>query len=222
VILKERFAPNISHNAWRMHMMQAWSSHERKNHAVYSSWSKQRVDQYVSETVELLRKLEDVLFIFNVVVTAVTSVEEIRDAAYTALILNTIDTLTEKGTQPNFFFDADRPSQGGRVVVGWAERIFEFRQRSLLYALFAKGVTIPDPVFLPPGSHPCLELADFISFWIARAHLKKWKGEQLEVDLAKVGKIFYLGLNESGRMASSRQYGLPWELFYGQEPALLY
>jgi hypothetical protein len=212
--LKAKWAPTLPPSDWRMHMREAWSGDARTGHPVYCSWDRSKVKDYIEETLNLLHELRDILFVFNVSVAGPGRLQEPRDMAYTSLLLSCINTLTEKGTRPEFVFDSDRVCGEEGSVVGWAERLLEVKQRTLLYAFLARGLVIPEPRFVQPGSHPCLELADFVSFWIARYHLHKWQRREPEFETDRLGRIFYLGVRNNGDLGYWTRKGFPWDFFY--------
>jgi hypothetical protein len=100
------------------------------------------------------------------------------------------------------------------LIDQWARDNFNSAQRQLLYTYLAKGITIPEPQFIKPASHPCSELADFISFWIRRYHVKRDRGEKCEIDPEKLGSITYYGFANTGDFLRLRRKGFPWSDFY--------
>ena len=85
--------------------------------------------------------------------------------------MNAIDEWTEKNAQPNIFFDSEKDSKANETIHSWARNTFKGSQYSLLYGFLSKGIEIPEPKFISPASFPGLEVADFVSFTIARYYL---------------------------------------------------
>ena len=107
------------------------------------------------------------------------------------------------------FFDADRPVSGEYAIQSWATDSFGGLQRTLLYPFLAKGIPIPEPRFVRPGSHPCLELADFVSFVVARYLWQLHQGKEIEFQPARLGKVFYMVRRRNGGLLQLRQTGYP-------------
>jgi len=85
----------------------------------------------------------------------------------------------------------------------------------LLFGYLARGIEIPEPVFVSPASRPCLEVADFVSYVIARYCYRRIKGQPIDLDPKYLGPVVYLGFDSSGALLFSRSTGYPWRLFYG-------
>jgi hypothetical protein len=211
---KTKWEPARDPKSWRMHMREAWSGDGRLEHPVYHNWDFVKVMRYIEDILGIIDELQKPLLIYNVTVAGTEHVSQLRDTAYTALLMSTIDRLTSQGGEPHFVFDAERVCGEGVAIAGWADRLLDVKQRTLLYAFLARGQVVPDPRFVEPGSHPCLELADFISFWIARYHLRKWQGKESEVATERLGRINYLGMTKNGNFYSVQQKGFPWDAFY--------
>lgn len=168
--LKRRLLP-IDPNAWRLHMSAINSPQARLRHAHLSSWTHVHVRTAIEGMFDLVANTSGLL-VYSI--SAVTKPQvkfrvEGRHEAYVALLMYVIDQLTRQGAQPIMRLDADKPvPRESEVVQEWARRLFFNSQYCLLYPFLAKGIEIPEPVFVKPGSHPCLELADFVSYLVAR------------------------------------------------------
>ncbi len=139
--------------------------------------------------------------------------KQLRDYAYQLLVLNVIDEFTEKGAQPHILFDAEKHSSFKKVVQAWARDSFQSGQRHLLYTFVARGIEIPEPQFVTPASHPCLELADFVSYVVARCYLRRWQQRRIEMDPIDFGMATYLGFDQRGDILRRRRIGYPWDEF---------
>ena len=207
---KKKIAPSVEPQSWRLHMAEAWSGQQRRHHPVFSQWTLNNVHELVDGLFDLLTRFSTDLFIFNVSLEnrSITQ-SDLRDAAYISLVAELIDGFTEKGVQPHLFFDADRPVKAEYVIQGWARECFGGLQRTILYPFLAKGITIPEPKFVTPGSHTCLELADFVSFVVARYLLRRQENKTIEFDPSRLGKVFYMIQLPNGDLVQSRQVGYP-------------
>jgi hypothetical protein len=211
--LKRRVAPEWPVDEWSLHMKVLSSGQQRKKHRVFATWDRHKIEHVVDGLFDLVRSTHG-LALFNISsVSASVTMERAKRDAYVALVLHVVDETTSQGAQPSLFFDSERSSKADRVHHEWASRLFVDSQHSGLYAFLAKGIEIPEPRFVRPGSHPCLELADFVSFVVARHHFDRWRGREPRYDLRRLGSVRYVGFIPTG-LAYNTQEGFPWEMFY--------
>ena len=230
--LKLELEPSRSPNNWSFHMKNIWSGSSRKKHAVFCNWDFDKVCFAIRSLFQLIQSYSEHLFMYNIVVTAKGSMkgfkskstlERTRDNAYILLIMHIIHELTQAGAQPVLQFDAEKDTKANYVIQRWASDAFSGSQCCLIYPFLAKGIEIPEPKFVKPASHACLELADLISYIIARLYFKKWRGQEIEEVLNPInlGKVTYLGFEthlgfEKGKdLLFKRTESYPWKLFYG-------
>ncbi len=90
----------------------------------------------------------------------------------------------------------------------WARHAFLGSERQLLYLYLCHGIPVPEPRFVKPGSHPCLELADFVSFVVARELFRYGLGLPTEYSTSRLGKVRYSWTDPNGYTSSGR-IGLP-------------
>lgn len=217
--LKHRLLPAIPPDGWKIHMKDMWAGSSRAKHPVYQVLSLEDVLGFVDQALVLIK--ESNLFIYNVALTtdrgspsSMSNPNGLKNEAYILLVLNAIDEWTEKNAQPSIFFDSEKYSQANEVIHGWARNIFRGSQHSILYGFLSKGIEIPEPKFVSPASFPGLEIADFVSFTIARFYDRMWKCREIEIDPGRMGLVTYLGYDSNGDLLWRRQEGYPWEQFY--------
>ncbi|MCY7273077.1 MAG: hypothetical protein LH702_04855 [Phormidesmis sp. CAN_BIN44] len=224
--LKLELCPSESPNGWVFHMKELWSGDQRKKNRVFRSWSFEKVRLAVDCLFQLIQNHAEYLFMYNLALTTKGSMkgfkskpalERPQDNAYIMLVMYVIHELTTEKAQPLLIFDAEKQTQADRVIQGWARDAFSGSQHCLLYPFLTKGIEVPEPIFVQPASQACLELADFISYIIARFYLKRWQGQEIEKILnpCNLGKIMYLGFDKTGDLVFHRTESYPWELFYG-------
>jgi hypothetical protein len=216
--LKQKLFPSVPPNSWKIHMKDMWAGSSRKKHPVYKTLRRNDVISFVRELLMLIK--ESNLFIYNIASTTVQKnkgnrkvQKELRNEAYILLVLNAIEEWTAKNAQPNIFFDSEKNSQANVIIHGWARDTFKGSQYSLLYGFLSKGIEIPEPKFVPSASSPGLEVADFVSFTIARYYLRMWQGRRIEIDPKDMGLVTYLGYDSNGDLLWKRQEGYPWDQF---------
>lgn len=217
--LKQKLLPNIPPNDWKVHMKDMWAGTSRLKHPAYQDLNKRDVDGFVDQMLALIKGSN--LFIYNIALTCdqgspshIPNPDQLKNEAYILLVLNAIDEWTEKNAQPSIFFDSEKPSLANEVIHGWARDAFRASQHSLLYGFLSKGIEIPEPKFVSPASFPGLEIADFVSFTIARFYDRMWKGKKIEINPCRMGLVTYLGYDFNGDLLWRRQEGYPWEQFF--------
>lgn len=224
--LKLELCPSEPPDGWVFHMKELWSGDQRKKHRVFCSWSFEKVRLAVDRLFQLIQSHAEYLFMYNVALTAKGSMKGFKskpaldrpqDNAYLLLVTYVIHELTTAKAQPILQFDAEKQTQSDQVIQSWARDAFSGSQHCLLYPFLAKGIEVPEPIFVQPASQPCLELADFISYIIARSYLKRWQSQEIEEVLnpCNLGKVMYLGFDKTGDLVFHRTESYPWELFYG-------
>jgi hypothetical protein len=227
--LKRSVCPQLQPDAWVFHMRELWSGQQRKKNAAFASWSVAKVASVIHDLAAIIKKYEGKVFLYNASLSHQSGFVEPPDTlqrrmkfknyVYLMLILNVIDDCTMAGGQPNLFFDAERRVTSDFVIQQWARESFSGTQRCLLYSFLAKNITIPEPKFVGPASQPGLEVADVLSFIIARLHFKNWSDTIPEFSPAEFGKITYVGSAPDGGLLRTRSIGFPWSQFYGDQIA---
>jgi len=216
--VKQKLFTSIPPDTWKIHMKDMWAGSSRKKHPVYQTLSFNDVISFVDELLVLIK--ESNLFIYNIASTTVQNntanrkiQNQLRNEAYILLVLNAIDGWTTKNAQLNIFFDSEKNSKANETIHGWARDTFKGSQYSLLYGFLSKGIEIPEPKFVSPASFPSLEVADFVSFVIARYYFRMWQGKKIEIDPKDIGLVTYLGYDGNGDLLWKRQEGYPWDQF---------
>lgn len=217
--LKQSLLPAIPPGSWKIHMKDMWAGNSRVKHPVYRSLAFEAVENFVDQLLILIK--ESNLFIYNIALPSaqrnfkgLSKPTLLKNEAYIMLVLNAIDEWTEMNAQPSIYFDSEKDSQANEIIHGWARDAFHGSQHCLLYGFLSKGIEIPEPKFVPPASYPGLEVADFVSFTIARFYNRKWEGKEIEIDPARMGLVTFLGYDFNGDLLCRRQEGYPWDQFY--------
>ncbi|SFI72911.1 hypothetical protein SAMN05428978_103031 [Nitrosomonas sp. Nm34] len=115
----------------------------------------------------------------------------VRNRAYNLMLLKVINDSTYYGASPIITFDSDQKD-------GWAENLFVGDQCTFLYGYISRGIHVPIPNYVKPGSHPCLELADVFAFLVARSIHCKIERKQYEWNLSEMGNVCYTYFHEGG------------------------
>lgn len=214
--LKARLVPGRKPAEWTLHMKDLWAGDARSRHPVFSALTRDQVASHVTETASLLREASRDLFMFACVVSrpAVEAANEPMKLAFSVLFHEIIHGFTRGGSAPVLHLDAQRPASIQSQAVGWIDEILAELRYTLGYPFLTHGITIPKPRIIVPGSSGCAELADFIAFWVARMHERKWRSVEVELDPSQFGPVFYMVERAPGEIVQTRQSQFPWSLCY--------
>jgi len=206
--LKIKLCPTLRPDEWRFHMVELLNNPKR--HPVFANWPFDKRLSVIQSLSELMLKLNEQVYVFNLAATHhlnVRSLDAARAFSFVHLIMKLIDENTSIGLQPNFVFDQDASFRA-------AKKFYLENRNTFQFAFISRCIPIPEPQFVSPGSQPCLELADFVSYIIARFHSRKWQNKNIDIDPASFGKAFYFGFVKE-QMIRIFQQGYPWLEFYG-------
>jgi hypothetical protein len=134
--------------------------------------------------------------------------------------MQVIDNVTGLGGQPVINFDSQKPSKANTTIHQWARDAFQNGQGNLLYSFLSHSSFVPEPVFVPPASHPLLEVADFVSFAVPRHHHRLFHGTDPEIDLKILGDVMYMTFSLDGvDLLFQDSVGYPWQLNFSDTAA---
>lgn len=215
---KQVLCPSIDTDDWKIHMKDIWSGDNRKRHKQFNGLTFDDVKDFTEKILSIVK--QNSYFVYNIAASAVPrehgkkpKQSPLQTEAYLLLVMAAIDEWTEKKAQPLIVFDSEKDSKANQTIHGWARDTFRGSQHSLLYGHLSKGIEIPEPQFVHPGKYPGLELADFVSFVIARYYHRRWQGKPIEIDPADMGLVTYLGYDTRGNFLWRTQEGYPWDQF---------
>ncbi len=132
-------------------------------------------------------------------------------------LLTTLAILREHQKSVKWIFDNVQDSSNGVKTEGWAEEIFWGLQYTRQFTWLSARSIVDKAEFVTPGSHYLLEIADFISFVIAREFDRSSRGQEVEISSARLGKGFFCSRIGNGDYDSCDSIGLPKRRFYGFE-----
>lgn len=222
--LKRRMEPGREPSSWKIHMKQLWSSDVRKADPIFKEWGPEKVQTMCDELFSLISIYGSELMVVNA--ASIFYLPEnrkelrkatdcVRNQVYLALVHQVIDMATKCGVRPKFVFDGDVKRDDGTFTQPWAADVFNGGKLNLVYPFLARGMLIEEPEVVEPGSRPGLELADFVSFVIARYLHRRLRGECLDLDPRRLGKVQYIGFTASGDMIRRHKDRYPWGEFFG-------
>lgn len=139
-------------------------------------------------------------------------VRELKSRVYYPLLGRIITEHTDSGMSPHFHFERTGDD-------GWAKNLFNGGRLTLMWPFISRVLPIPNPTFNVPTDSIYLEIADFISFVIARYLYvigKRAEGEYLDFECLPswLGEVRYLGYNEVGTCMFETESDYPLEKFF--------
>lgn len=213
--LKRELNPSLDPRTWQVHCKDLMSGQKRIKHFPYKSLSIANIFKFFESLGELLHEYEDVVHKWNCF--GWYSLEEkvdnhnlkiLKSLVYTPLVLEIMNSFTEKSYSPKFFFEASNKD-------GWAEDIFKGGRLSLMWPIIANNLPIQNPTFVAPSQSIYLEIADVISYFVARYIDKRKLGvaiDEKELQPEFLGKIKYMSYHQRSGYRSITANNLPEEL----------
>lgn len=222
--LKRRLRPALSPDEWKIHMTVLWSGQQRRKRPEFSDWGKSETDALITGIGDILSRAGPKLFKYSIVLAGKPVDENAQEGfkdhvqkeAYVLLVMRVIDAITDLGGQPVLHFDSQKAAKADVVIHQWARDTFRNGQGNLLYSFLSHSIFVPEPIFVPPASHPLLEVADFMSFAVARHHFRAYQGAVSEIDLRVLGQVCYMTFaHDGGDLLYQTSVGFPWQLDFG-------
>lgn len=209
---KRCLLPSAIPDSWRLHMKELTCGQKRKKDPRFASLSRRDVDAIIARLLDIVSG-DEAIWVYNIAVRGFAP-GRAKYEAYLALLALVIDELTNQSAHPVLCFDSDRASRADSIVHGWARDLFRNSQYCLLYAFLTKGIEVPEPEFVQPGSHPCLELADLVGYVAARYYHHRWRGSTVEWEPKRLGKVMYAGVDGNGDLIYHRGDEYPWDMLH--------
>lgn len=116
-----------------------------------------------------------------------------KEHVFAESILTTPKQFRCREKSVNWTFDNVQDATAGSKTEGWASECFLGLQYTRLFTWVSAGATVVEPKFAIPGSNFLLELADFISYCVARDFERAIVGQRPEFPSSLLGQGFYQG-----------------------------
>lgn len=214
--VKQIFTPHLSPYDWSIHMKKLWNGAKRQTHPEYRDWDYPKALSFLEEISRIILKYGNKIFKYNVVLAGrmpSNKSKYLRDEAYITLIIFIIAELSKVDTSPHFHFDSVKNSTSDHTIHQWAKKAFENGCENLMYGFISRGIPIPEPMFVPPASNSLLEIADMLSFSVARYHFNRYEKKKQDIDLRIFGEVRYIGISSDlRRVESHTSIGYPNKL----------
>lgn len=188
--------PDVAPELWPHHFTQIWS--DSGEDRVFSFSSVQEKIFYGQKLSKLIKNLKPHLSTFNFS-NAIILPENKKDRAsalkhqkqdiYKQALLTTLSIFRENNKGIRWTFDNIKDTTDGTKKEGWADECFLGLQYTRLFTYLCAGIAVHPPKFVQPGSHFLLEIADFISFCMAREFQRVSEGKNSEIPSGLMGKM---------------------------------
>lgn len=220
--LKKSIAPSVDPDQWQHHFTDIWSA--KPSSRKYSLNNKEEKIKYGKEFARIIRKARPELVTFNVSgclkipddnKDRKTHIKYLKEDIFSQSILTTLKQMRDFGKNVKWVFDNVKDASYGKRTEGWAEECFLGLQYTRLFTVLSAGAPILKPEFVTPGSHYLLEIADFISYCVAREFEKAVQNSKTELPSSLLGKGFYQATLGNGKVNHKWSVGLPLREYYG-------
>lgn len=206
--------PDVAPEAWTHHFTEIWSDSGPGRRFAFPGVAEKI--SYGQSFAKMIFDLAPELVCYNFSSAIVLSdnrrdnasaIKSQKEDLFKQALLITLDSMRANKKKVAWYFDNIKDSTSGERTEGWALECFLGLQYTPLFTYLAAGAYIPEPVFMKPGSHYLLEVADFISFCMARDFLKISEGKLGEIPSARLGKINCYRIMGNGQPDSACEMG---------------
>jgi hypothetical protein len=218
---KKYLAPSMDPDAWVLHVTEIISSDKRNDIEYLKHLDKARAKKGIRLAMAAIQKYSCLKHLN--VYSGIGVVEgrlkgegklSAQSTVYNSVLIPVIREYTSSGVAPLFYFE--RTGQDG-----WAKNLFDGGRLTLLWKKITCGVPVKSPEFVSPSYSYFLEVADIISYVVARNLYivgARAEGKTLtnEFDSSLLGRVRYIWLEESGDWYQRFCVGLPFaQMFQG-------
>ena len=219
--IKTRLAPTVNPDEWVLHVTELLSSDKRRESKYLSHLNGYQALEGLREIARLIGMFSSSshLNVYNSVSILLGDVKGegkagALDEVYSSVLMHAVSEYTASGVAPKFYFESTGAD-------GWAKSLFDGGRLTLLWTRIANGLPVMSPLFVSPSYSFYLEIADVVSFLVAR-HLycigSRAEGRMVESDIdpSLLGKLRYIWTDGDGGWNLSHTVGFPSkEMFKG-------
>ncbi|MDR8394384.1 hypothetical protein NC796_24765 [Aliifodinibius sp. S!AR15-10] len=202
---KKNLVPSIPPEDWIFHMTEILSGSTRKKTEHLEHLDFHKVKAEIDRLLELIKTFNEKrnLNIYSAIgmsAKAELNAEERRhfkENAYNSCLMRVVAQSVNHGLAPRFYFEKTGDD-------GWAKNLFDGGRLTLLWTYLTKGLPVMTPDFVKPSYNFLLEIADIVSYVIARKIFcigKRVEGKEDKTALfnpSQLGGIRYTLTDASG------------------------
>jgi hypothetical protein len=193
-------------------MRRLWNKESRKR-GVYKTVSDTDKFRFCEGLGNLIKDFHESIFIYNCTSIVVGDPRNIKVInfnkanAFYPLILRIIEECTDAGLAVRFFLETTEKD-------GWAQNLFLGGQLTLMWPFVSHSLPVGAPEFVSRNSSEYLQIADFVSFIVARYIARRAVGESIDLDPGILGSVRYQGFKSDGTCIARDVEGYPWDTFF--------
>lgn len=220
--LKRKICPDRDPESWSHHFTKIWSS--KSGSGDFLLKNKEEKISHAKKFAKIIAQSRHEMVTFNIS-GCLRMPNDKRDRAshlkyqkeeiFAQSILMTLMLMRDQNKSVEWVFDNVKDTTNGQRTEGWAEECFLGLQYTRLFTWLSSGSTTVKPVFTKPGSHYLLEVADFVSYVVAREFERNICGKPVEIPSSLLGNGIYQGAIANGDVKYRWSVGLPLKEFYG-------
>ncbi len=217
--LKKELVPNLPEKNWTLHYLVLMNEGLRMREKHLAHLTKAQVLEFSKNLGKLISNYPNQLVKWNCsgvfekpIKYKKKQEQELKSRVYFPLIGRVITELTDSAMSPHIHFERTNSD-------GWAKNLFNGGRLTLMWPFISRVLPVPNPTFNPPSDSIYFEIADFISFVIARYLFvigKRAEGESIEFDCLPswLGEIRYLGYTTTGTCLFKTESEYPLKAFF--------
>lgn len=142
-------------------------------------------------------------------------IKEQKQEMFAISLLTSLEQFRRRNLGIRWVYDNVKDASKGPRTEGWASEVFLGMQYTRLFTWLSASATVLEPAFVKPGTHPLLEIADFVSYSVARDFERAATGHTNEIPSTLIGQGFYQGVLRNGNIDAQWAVGLPLQKFFG-------
>jgi len=203
--LKQTLKPDQDPKEWTYHATDIWSTHpdQRK----YNLISVPEKISHMKSFAKLIRDAKPQITTMNFSSAIILPDEKAerkemlnfqRDDILKQATLTSLEILRNNSMGINWIYDNIKDTTTGERTEGWADECFLGLQHNRQFVYLTAYANIAKPNFVRPGSHYLLEVADFISYWVAREFFRSISKQPIEIKCALMGAGIYQWVDING------------------------
>ncbi len=213
--------PDFDPDSWTHHFNEIWNTRPDTNKFILES--KEAKINYANRFANIIQSARPALTSFNISSCIIVpknkkerriAINSQKKNIFSQAILTSLKIMRDYDKQIHWIFDNIKDSTNKIPTEGWASECFLGLQYTRLFTWLSSGTIVVPPKFVKPGSHFLLEVADFISFWIAREFELRAKNKQAEISSAALGNGFYQATIKNGNAHYKWSTGCPFKEYY--------
>lgn len=202
--LKGKTFPEKQPEEWVVHLTELYRSAESIKNQSKREREKRKINKFITSIISLIREHNDnnQLTIFSGISHASGTslggdkLRALKSNTYNSIIIRILHEATSNGVSPYINFERTNKD-------GWAKSIFEGGSLCLLWGFITNTISVAEPKFLPPSESSFFEIADIVSFLLARniyysASIKSGQPSSLDHSSDLLGTIRYVVTMSNG------------------------